>query len=201
MPTEKYIFQKRKASFTKKVFEKGLNSTAYILLALKESGEDFLKSLPDCYPQFALMKDMFGVRAPKFKKKIIRNNLYRLEKQGLVKQDPKEKVYYLTDKGEEFAAYIKNKFLILKEPWDGKLRLVIFDVPEEKKYWREIIRKELLLMQFQQLQKSVYVGKYPLSQSFCQQMEKAGVGSYVFIFTIEKADRHEEILKLIEYSG
>lgn len=200
MPKKEYIFQKKKSSFTKKVFEKGLTASAYVLIGLKEAGEGFLKELPDSYPSFKLMKAMFGVsgRAPTFKKKTIWNNLYRLEKQGLIKKDPKEKVYCLTDKGEEFVAYINNRYLILNEQWDGKLRIVIFDIPEGKKRWREVVRNELLLMQFQLLQKSVYVGKHPLAESFCKEMERVGIAEHIFIFTIDKLDRKEEILKLLE---
>lgn len=200
MAKKEYIFQKRKSSFTQKVFEKGLNATAYVLLNIKESGKGFLEELPDSYPGFKLMKTMFGVdvKKPPFKKKTIRSNLCRLEKQGLITQDPEEKVYYLTDKGEEFVAYIKNRYAILKEPWDRKLRVVIFDIPEEKKHWREAVRNELLLMQFRLLQRSVYVGKYPLSESFCQEMEKTGIAEHVFIFTVDKVDRKEDILKLLE---
>ena len=63
-------------------------------------------------------------------------------------------------------SYIENRYLVLNKPWDGKLRIVIFDIPEHKKGWRDWIRQELILLQFQQLQKSVHIGKYPLPESF-----------------------------------
>ena len=200
MTKKDYVFQRRKISFTQKIFEKGLNTSAYVLLNIKESGEDFLRELPSSYPGFQLMKAMFGIsgKKPPFKKDTVRVNLRRLEKQGLIAKSPKEKVYFLTDKGKNFTAYIKNRFLILKEKWDGKLRVVIFDVPETRKHWRELIRNELILMQYQLLQKSVYVGKYPLSKSFCEEMEKQGIAEYVFIFTVDQVDRKEKILKLLK---
>ncbi|NQU82909.1 MAG: hypothetical protein HQ539_03095 [Parcubacteria group bacterium] len=200
MPHEDYVFQKRKASFTKKIFGKGLNASAYVLLNMKESGEDFLNELPSSYPGFALLKVMFGVngKKPPFKKNTVRVNLNRLEKQGLIAKSPKEKVYLLTDKGKEFTSYIKNRFAILKEKWDGKFRLVIFDVPEAKKHWREVIRNELILMQYQLLQKSVYIGKYPLSKTFIKELEKKQIADYLFIFTVDQVDRRQEILKLLD---
>ena len=200
MAKKDYVFQRRKASFTHKIFEKGLNASAYVLLNIKENGEDFLKELPSSYPGFYLIKAMFGVtgKKPIFKKQTIRVNLHRLEKQGLIAKATKEKIYFLTDKGEEFTAYIKNRFSILKKPWDGKFRVVIFDVPEAKKHWREVIRNELILMQYQLLQKSAYIGKYPLSKIFCKELEEKGIAEYLFIFTIDQIDRKEEILKLFE---
>jgi len=198
--SEEYFFEKRKRSFTQQFFKKGLNGVSYILLALSEIGEGFLKDLPDCYPGFKLMKDLFGVsyRGRKIKKETIKVNLYRLKKRGLITQDPKEKYYFLTDEGEEFVSYIKNRFSILKQPWDGKLRIVIFDIPEKKKYWRKWLRDELNLMQYQLLQKSVYIGKHPLPESFYKALIKNYLTEYIFILTIGEIDKKEEILKMFK---
>lgn len=203
MGTAEYFFQKKKRSFTQKFFEKGFNAATYILFSLKEQGKLLLSEFPSSYPQFKLMKEVFGVdyRGPKLKQETLKTNLHRLKKKGLIAKDPRQKVYYLTDRGEEFVSYIKNRYLILKKPWDGKLRLLIFDIPEEKKHWREWIRQELLLMQFQQLQKSVYVGKNPLPESFYQEIKEAGLVSYIFILTAGEIDRKEEVLKLLEERG
>lgn len=199
MPRE-YFFQKKKRSFAQKFFEKGLNGASYILLALSEAGEGFLRDLPSSYPQFKLMKDLFGVdyRGRKIKRETIKVNLHRLKKQGLIAQEPKEKYYFLTDKGEEFVSYIKNRFLILKQPWDGKLRVVIFDIPEKKKEWRKWLREELDLMQFHQLQKSVYIGKHPLPDSFYKAVAKNGLYNYVFVLTAGEIDKKEEILEMFK---
>lgn len=204
-PPKQYLFQKQQLQkqqrgLAEKIFEKGFNAAAFVLFALKESGEDLLRSLPNSYPEFKFWKDFFGVgyKKPQFKPATVRTNLARLQQQGLIAKDPKEKLYYLTEKGKKLTAYIENRYLILKNPWDGKLRVVIFDIPEQKKYWRRIIRQELLAFQFQQLQKSVYIGKYPLPESFCREIEEGGVGKYVFIFTIDQVDREDDILKLFE---
>jgi len=201
MPKTEYFFQKKKISFAKKFFTKGLNTSSSILFSLHESGEDFLKSLPSSYPGFALMKGMFGVSHAKhkFKQDIVRNNIGRLIKQGLVAKNPKkQKTYFLTDKGKEIVLYIRDRYSILKEPWDEKLRIVIFDIPESQKHWRVTIRNELLLFQYEQLQKSVYIGKFPIVKQFCEQIEEKGLGKHIFIFTIDQTDRKEEILKLLK---
>lgn len=199
MSKSKYFFQNRKRNITQNFFEKGLNASTYILFSLKENGKLFLRELPSCYPGFKLMKEVFGVDSyPKFKEETIKTNFYRLRKQGLIVKDSKQKFYCLTDRGKEFISYIKDRYLILKKPWDGKLRIVIFDIPEDKKGWRDWIRQELILLQFQQLQKSVYIGKYPLPESFYKEIEKANLNKYIFIFTIDEVDRKDEILKLLE---
>ena len=50
---------------------------------------------------------------------------------------------------------------IKKTPtWDGLFRVIIFDIPENRKGIREIFRKKLKELEFQQLQKSVFVSPY-----------------------------------------
>jgi len=199
MQKSEYFFQRKKRSFAQNLFEKGLNAASYILLALRQGGKDFLRELPNSYPEFKLMKETFGVeyKGRRIKEQTIRTNLYRLRKQGLITKDSKKNIWHLTDQGKEVIIYIEDRFLALKKPWDRKLRIVIFDVPEKKKKWREWIREELLLLQYQQLQKSVYVGKTPLPENPYKKIKKSEIGKCVFIFTVVDSDRKDEILKIL----
>ncbi len=195
-----YIFQKKRTSFTRRLFTKGLNVAGLILIGLQEMGEMFLEGLPSPYPQFRTLKQIFGVRPYKkikLKKNIIDTNLSRLEKQGLVIKDSKKKVYCLTEEGEKFVSYIKNRYEILKKPWDGKIRVVIFDIPEKKEKWRRWLRDELQLLQFKLLQKSVYIGKTALPKSLYQDIIQSGLSQYIFIFTMSEFDR-KQIMKILE---
>ncbi|MDD4990202.1 MAG: hypothetical protein PHW31_02725 [Candidatus Pacebacteria bacterium] len=197
-----YTFQQKKRKTAYKFFTKGLDAMSLILTTLYENAqlaqEMFLRDCPQ-YPGFGLVRAMFGCeKPPKFKKATVRSNLQRLQKDGLIQKDPTDKFYCLTEKGKEFVSYIENRFLILKNPWDKKLRVIIFDIPEQKRHWRYYLRKELELMQYKQLQKSVYVGKYPLPQSLIKEIEENDLGKDIHIFTVDKADRQEEILKILE---
>lgn len=201
MTQSKYIFQKKDRKLAKKIFMSGLNASAYILLSLYEAGEVFLEGLPDCYPGFKLMKQMAGVskyRRYNFKKKTITANLSRLKNQGLVAKDPTKKIYYLTPQGKELTMYIEDRYEILKNPWDKKIRIVVFDIPENKKHWRRWLRQELSLMQFERLQDSVYVGKYPLPESFYKDLAENDIEDCVFILTAGEIGRQDKILKLFE---
>jgi len=199
MAKTKYFFQRKKRSFAQKFFDKGLNGSSYVLFGIKEIGKDFLRGLPNSYPALESMKEIFGGDFKmEIKESTVKNSISRLIKQGLVDRESKEKTYCLTEKGEKIVLYIKNSYSILKKSWDGKLRLVVFDIPEEYRYWRSIIRQELSLFQFHQLQKSVYIGKHPLSESFYREIEEGGMDKYIFILTIDKIDRKDEILKSLE---
>lgn len=198
----KYLFQKKKASFTKRLFEGGLNAASYVLLSIKDSGEEFtqgfLSELPDSYPGFALMKAMFGYKSKnKFRKNTIIVNIHRLKKQGLIAEGEKKKIC-LTSQGKEIVAYIKDRHSILEKPWDKKIRVVVFDIPEEEKSIRDWFRIELGLSAFKLLQKSVYIGKYPMPDDLYQNLIKNEIFNDVHIFTINEADKQKELIKLLE---
>ena len=197
----KYLFQRKKASFTKKLFEEGLNTTAYILFAVKDFAEDFaenvLGNFPKNDPRFALMRAMFGPDSKKeLRKNTIAVNLFRLKKEGLIAEGEKKK-FYLTAEGKEMVVYIKDRYSILEKPWDKKLRLVVFDIPEKDKYLREWIRGELGLLLFKRLQKSVYIGKYSIPDDLYQDLIKNDIFQNVHIFTIDEADKQEELIKML----
>lgn len=200
MIKKRYLFQKKKVSFTNRLFEKGLNAAAIVLFAIKENGNLLLDEFPSCYPGLKILKDTFGVNLSKkdFKKKEISINFHRLEKQGLIRKETKKKFYILTEQGKELVSYIQDRYSVLEKKWDGKLRIVVFDIPEKKKFYREWLREELLLLKFKLLQKSVYIGKHPLPKSFYQDIIRFGLGNQVFIFIVDKIDKKQSVIRLLE---
>ncbi|EKD56593.1 MAG: repressor in the phenylacetic acid catabolic pathway [uncultured bacterium] len=99
-----------------------------------------------------------------------KNHHYRLSKQisrlkhlKLIEkyQDGKDTIIELTPIGREkaFQYLFKDINPNIPEQWDKKWRMVIFDIPEEKKSIRDTIRQKLKQMGLFQLQKSVFV--YP----------------------------------------
>lgn len=203
----KYIFQRRKITFTKKLFEGGLNAASYLLLRLEDLGESFIDNfigqLPSSYPGFNLMKMICGCDSKKrlknFDRNVININLSRLKKEGLIVEGKNKKIH-LTANGKEIILYIKDRFSILEKPWDNKIRIVIFDISEKKRRVREWLRQELFLLQFKQLQKSVYVGKYPLSDILYQDIIKNEIFKDVYIFTMDQVDKQDELFKFLENS-
>jgi len=67
----------------------------------------------------------------------------------------------LTEKGKKKAGWLQIDSLKIKRPkkWDGKWRLVIFDISQIKKLYREAFRGKLKELGFYPLQKSVWI--YP----------------------------------------
>lgn len=69
----------------------------------------------------------------------------------------------LTPRGKSRADKSLLEELVIKKPkrWDKKWRIVVFDIPEEKKGLRDELRRRLKLLGFAEFQKSVFVFPYP----------------------------------------
>lgn len=89
---------------------------------------------------------LYYLRQKKFIRTIVKDN---------------EKFYEITKKGREVIAWDNIDQVSKRQTgkWDGYLRIVMFDVPVDKKATREIIRRKLQNIGFIQEQKSVFI--YP----------------------------------------
>ncbi len=98
------------------------------------------------------------------KRGTLRKTIKRLENQRLVSWEEidGEIKLVLTDKGKKKTLQYKLDDLKIKKTpaWDGFFRVIIFDIPESRKGAREMLRKKLKELEFQQLQKSVFVTPY-----------------------------------------
>lgn len=67
----------------------------------------------------------------------------------------------LTKKGKQRALkYDLEKIKIPEQKWDGRWRIVIFDIPESRRTARDALRTLLKKMGFYELQKSVFIHPY-----------------------------------------
>ena len=98
----------------------------------------------------------------------IRRSFGRLEKKGFVKKKitKGEEYYSLTVLGRKRAnRYQLNMMKIASQKkWDGLWRMVMFDVPEDKKMARRAINFALKKLGCVQYQKSVFVTPYPCAK-------------------------------------
>ena len=105
------------------------------------------------------------MRVLKTRKKYKKRNVYeafrRLLKQGCINIEKKNKQIYikLTEKGKKMAGWLQIDALKINRPkkWDGKYRIIIFDIAQLKKSHREAFRGKLKELGFYPLQKSVWI--------------------------------------------
>ncbi len=100
-------------------------------------------------------------RWQKHKPKKVYDAFYRLLKSGCVKMEKKKHQIYisLTEKGKKKAGWLQIDALKIKRPkkWDGKWRIVIFDISQLKRIYRDAFRGKLKELGFYRLQKSVWI--------------------------------------------
>lgn len=120
-----------------------------------------------------------------------RTIIWRLKQKGLVGQK-KSEGFNLTDSGKKFLNFLSGKNQ--KRNWDGKWRIIMFDVPEHKKGQREYLRSKLLSENYQPLQKSVFIGKQPISEDVLQKMISRDIYQYLRMIVVGEID-DEKVLE------
>ncbi len=101
----------------------------------------------------------------------------------------------LTNLGKkiELSYNLENIKLDTKKTWDGKWRMIIFDIPEHKKNGRNALRQKLSQLQFYPIQKSVFITPYNCEKEIefiCATFE---VRKYVLLFIVSSFEGEEKI--------
>jgi len=111
----------------------------------------------------------YKMKSKKDKKKIY-DTFHRLNNAGLIKIDNRGGQIYisLTREGKKRAGKYQIDDLEIKRPkkWDGKWRILIFDVKNKDKLKREALRGKIKELGLSQLQKSVWVYPYDFRKEF-----------------------------------
>lgn len=110
------------------------------------------------------------------KRKIGARVLWGLTKNGFKKLTDYTKQKQYVDMPKR--AYVKEKVL--------DQTLIIFDIPESLKHYRNWIRYHISLLGFIMLQKSVWVGTYQIPADFIHDLRESNLLRYVHFFKITK---------------
>ena len=106
-----------------------------------------------------------GRRRKKDPRYVVSNSINRLKEKGYISFENTRKGTFvrLTDKGDSRLRLIEAHDFNIKKParWDGKWRIIIFDIKEKRKSLRDKIRLTLTSIGFIRLQDSVWVYPYP----------------------------------------
>ena len=96
-----------------------------------------------------------------YKTETQRKSLRRLKQNGLVEFINKNNVQYirLTKKGLKRYKELALEKMVIKKPkkWNGRWRIIIFDIPNNKTRMRNVLREKLKFLGFYALQESVYI--------------------------------------------
>ncbi|MBU1015253.1 hypothetical protein KKI17_02345 [Patescibacteria group bacterium] len=107
--------------------------------------------------------------------------------------------FILSEKGKlKELTYRFAEMKIQKKPWDGKWRVIIFDIPEKLRSGRDALRKKLCELGFYIVQKSALVFPYECSDEIEFLIEFFDVRKYVRYGILEKIDNDIHLRKIFQ---
>ncbi|MEK7585780.1 MAG: hypothetical protein AAB477_00900 [Patescibacteria group bacterium] len=126
----------------------------------------------------------------RYKKRQIDNAISNLKRQKIVEYVSDRNgvtTLLITTKGETRLKSFSIDILSIKKPskWDGKWRVVMFDLPIRYRKARESLRFKLKQIGFVQLQKSVWIHPYPCTDELLFISDYYKVKNYVDILVVE----------------
>ena len=116
--------------------------------------------------------------------------IYRLKKNGYIKIKNLEQNegVILTKKGTEKVLRVKIKTEKKKGRSDGKWQMIIFDIPEDKRHLRDLLREKLRFLEYKMLQQSIWVCPYNVQKETELVLRKHSIDPYVKLFLIEEIE-------------
>jgi phenylacetic acid degradation operon negative regulatory protein len=129
----------------------------------------------------------FKIGAP-YNPESFNRTIRRLEEEGLIKKSKKdEKIHLLlTDQGRKIIKKHRAEAHGPPHSWDKKWRLVVFDIPEEKRKLRNYFRRYLVTLGFGKVQRSIWISPYDFSEIIQRYAKKLELSKYIFQITAEK---------------
>lgn len=158
------------------VYKKSL--TKAILLALEKSVDGYVRLEDFSYHHY---RYIYGI--PELKKSSLSQALKRLREGGLIEKTKVNGniIFKLTTEG---SFLINDKFE--DKDWDGKWRVVIFDIPEQKRVIRNLFRRNLKKWDFKPLQKSVWISKRNVFNKLESYIKDLGIEKWVIVMEVNR---------------
>lgn len=112
------------------------------------------------------------------------------------------KCYRLTPKGQDLLQQYENKSITIPRPrkWDGKYRVVIFDIKEHRRTVRDEIRDWLEHLGFIRLQNSVWVHPYECREIVALLKANYRIGKEVIYMTVNEIENDYWLKKAFNLS-
>lgn len=143
-----------------------------------------------------------GVKSYLIKRRFIKEKFIRdlknLQIRNLINYrelDSGEIEIVITSEGKEKILRYQIDEIKLKplKHWDGKWRLIMFDIPHNHKTARDALRKKLLDLKFYPLQKSIFITPYPCEDEIDFIASIFDIRKYILIFYVVFFEGEEKL--------
>lgn len=107
--------------------------------------------------------------------------VHRLKEKGWVETYKNEGkiIVKLTSRGRN---QLEIEKALTKKDWDGKWRIVVFDVPEKNRKIRDVLRRRLKEWGFIPWQKSIWVSKKDIAKAMREFVKELRIEDWVLVF-------------------
>ncbi len=172
-----------------------------IVRQLAAGGGVLLISLVNPVAGAGLVQDLIRhyFRGKHFERQRFLNDLKHLQNRELIdwRENPDGTVRLtLTQGGRDKVLEYKLDEMHIAKPahWDGKWRLVVFDVPVDKKQARDALGLKLVELGFYPLQKSVYLMPFPCEDEVEFIASVFDVRKHVLILYVSKFEGEQKLM-------
>lgn len=122
-------------------------------------------------------------------KTTVQSTLTRLKKRGLLSNE--KRVWSITPEGKELLQHkksqIKRYFPTKIKTEQSKTMIIVFDIPEKERNYRDWLRGELMGFGFEMIQRSVWFGP-ALPKEFITYLDEHKILKYVRFFKAREED-------------
>lgn len=118
----------------------------------------------------------------------VRVAVSRMVKQGWIQSEKQgnKSYYFLTDRGVQRMDEAANRIYKMKpNDWDGKWRVLMYTIPEDKRQLRDDFRKELIWSGFGSFSSGCWISPNDLEKQIHRLTEKYDINEYVDFFISE----------------
>lgn len=181
------IMSRSPTKSSKSILKRPLTLSGLILKKIAELGGAAMSGFfPAKYPEARLWRELLGRNDNyEFSRQNFSKLLSKLQSQGLIKHSgfKKGSKWEITSKGKQAIQSLRSSAGIILEN-DGIRRIVTFDISEKERKKRRWVRLRLLEHEYEQLQKSVWMGNKPLQREFFEELENLRLLKSVHVFSI-----------------
>ena len=172
-----------------------------ILMIVREIGEITVNAFFN--PKYA-KKYGYGNRYEK------RNSYHvaisRLRRRGFITQYKNKEIYRLTSLGEKEAFLCALKDFRLSTDknspqdtnWDGRWRMIFFDIPEKKRRYRDELRLMLKVIGFKEFQKSIWAYPYKVPNFLKEILFEEQMKHYTRLITTDKIEYDKDLRRMFK---
>jgi hypothetical protein len=170
-----------------------------IKLGASLSSESKYASVPHILCLIGSGKPVDSTTLSQYNPYYIKRTLKRLKSQELITLV--DKTYSLTPRGKRWVLKytLEDISIAVPQKWDGRWRMIIYDVARHKASLRNIFRSTIRKLGFFNVQESVWIHPYPCEKEISFLRDYCGMGSdviYVIAHKIENDSAYREHFSL-----